>query len=136
MNQLLVIRGKSGSGKSTLAKSLASMVSGAVVCEADQYFVNPIDGTYSFDVNRLGAAHHYCRSKFEQALQNKAPLIIVSNTNTTSREYQFYLDKAKECGYTTNVVVVENIHGTSNVHNVPEETLQRQENNLRQSIQL
>lgn len=132
----IVFKGRSGSGKSTLATSLASMVAGAVVCEADQYFVNPIDGTYSFDANKLGAAHHYCRQKFEQALQNRAPLVICSNTNTTRRESDFYVDKAKEYGYIVHVIVVENTNNTTNVHNVPQEVLDRQINNLRQSIQL
>lgn len=131
----IILRSRSGAGKSTLARSLASLASGAVICEADQFFVNPIDGTYSFDANKLAAAHHYCRSKFEQALKNKAPLVVVANTNTTTREYKFYLDKARECGYITHVVVVENVHNTKNVHNVPEEVLERQATNLRQSIQ-
>lgn len=132
----IILRGKSGSGKSTLAKNLAGLVHGAIICEADEYFVNPITGEYSFDAAKLGAAHHYCKKKFETALQNRAPLVICSNTNTTEKEYKFYLDKANECGYIVNTVVVENVNSTHNVHGVPEEVLERQSQNLRQSIQL
>lgn len=133
--KVIICRGKSGSGKSTFAKSLASMVNESVICEADQFFINPITGEYNFDVNKLAAAHHYCRSKFEQALKNMVPLVVVSNTNTTVKEYKFYLDKAIEAGYIVHVVVVENVHNTKNVHNVPEEVLERQVSNLRQSVQ-
>jgi uridine kinase len=131
----IILRGKSGSGKSTLARNLAQLVHGAIVCEADEYFVNPTTKQYSFDAAQLGAAHHYCKLKFETALKNRAPLVICANTNTTSKEYKFYLDKAKEYGYTVNVLVVENVNDTQNIHGVPQEVLERQSQNLRQSIQ-
>ena len=51
--------------------------------------------------------------------------IVVSNTSTTERELQPYLDLANEFGYTVVSLVVENRHGNTNVHDVPQETLQK-----------
>lgn len=130
-----LIRGASGSGKSTFARTLASMNPSHMICEADSYFIDR-DGTYNFDATKLGAAHKYCQNLFEQALKDSVSLVICSNTNVNRRDYQFYLDKAKEYGYTTHVVVVERHLGTKSVHNVPQETLDRQVANLRNSIQL
>jgi uridine kinase len=131
----IVIKGVSGSGKSTFARTLASMNSSHVICEADSYFVDK-DGNYNFDASKLGAAHHYCKTKFEAALAANTQLVICANTNTQQRDYKFYLDKAKEYGYTTHVVVVERHLNTTSIHNVPQETLDRQVANLRNSIQL
>ena len=51
--------------------------------------------------------------------------IVVSNTSTTEKEMQPYLDLAREFGYTVVSLIVENRHGNSNVHNVPQETLKK-----------
>lgn len=133
--QALIIAGRSGSGKSTLANNLARLVPGAIVCEADSYFINPATGEYNFDANLLTAAHRYCQSRFETALKNKAPLVICSNTNTTAKERKFYVDKARELGYSVSVVVTERFMETNSVHDVLPTTLERQVNNLRNSIQ-
>jgi hypothetical protein len=51
--------------------------------------------------------------------------IVVSNTSTTEKELQPYLDLANEYGYKVVSLIVENRHGNSNVHSVPQETLQK-----------
>lgn len=130
-----LIAGASGSGKTTLAKTLTDMYPDSFcICEADSYFYDK-DGKYNFDPSKLGAAHASCQKRFENALKTDTQLVIVSNTSTTAKERKIYVDKAAEYGYTTHVVVVERHLGTKSVHNVPQETLDRQVANLRQSIQ-
>ena len=38
---------------------------------------------------------------------------------------QAYIDLAKKYGYQVTTLIVENRHGNRNVHNVPDETLDR-----------
>lgn len=135
MKTCFIIRGVSGSGKSTLAKSLAAMNTDHCICEADEYFLDG-KGNYNFDPSQLGAAHAYCRSVFEAAINSSVQLVICSNTNTTRKEYSFYVDKARQAGYTVHVVVVERFMDSKSIHNVPNEVLERQAEKLRQSISL
>lgn len=132
---VLIIRGCSGAGKSTLAKTLANLNPDSCICEADTYFLDK-DGNYKFDATQLRNAHNYCQVRFQAALDAGVSLIIISNTNTTAKEYKFYLDKAHEHGYITHVLLVERHLNTQSVHGVPQLTLERQAANLRQSIQL
>jgi predicted kinase len=67
--------------------------------------------------------------------EGKTPL-CVSNTTTTNKELEPYLEYAKEYGYTTFVMVVENRHNGINEHNVPEEVLEKMKARLMGSIKL
>jgi len=49
--------------------------------------------------------------------------IVVSNTFTQEWEMEFYYDWALDFDYKVFSLVVENRHGGTNVHNVPEDTL-------------
>ena len=130
-----LIFGASGSGKTSLAHSLMLMnPDNFCICEADSYFYDN-KGHYNFNPSKLGAAHASCQKRFEDALKADTQLVIVSNTSTTAKERKIYVDKAAEYGYTTHVVLVERHLGTKSVHNVPQETLDRQVANLRNSIQ-
>lgn len=51
--------------------------------------------------------------------------IVIANTNTTEREMHPYMDLARQFGYKVFSVVVENRHGGTNVHNVPDATLEK-----------
>ena len=62
--------------------------------------------------------------------------VVVSNTFTTEREMKPYLNLAEKYGYTVFTVIVENRHGNKDVHNVPEETRQKQAERLYKSIKL
>jgi hypothetical protein len=53
------------------------------------------------------------------------PEIVVSNTSTMVKEMQPYLDLAQQYGYRVVSLIVENRHGSKNVHNCPEETIER-----------
>jgi predicted ABC-type ATPase len=132
MKTLLILRGVPGSGKSTLASVLENM--GAVVCTADDYFER--DGTYKFDPTKLGAAHAACLKKCESSMSSGTQLIVVANTNTTESEVNVYIKAAKSSGYTYIVSTVENWHGGSNLHSVPDDKLSSMRNKLKNSMKL
>jgi hypothetical protein len=54
--------------------------------------------------------------------ENK-PKIVVSNTFTQEWEMEPYFELAKNYGYKVFSVIVENRHGGTNQHEVPEEVL-------------
>jgi predicted kinase len=54
--------------------------------------------------------------------------IVVSNTFTQEWELEKYFELAKKYGYKTFSIVVENRHGGTNVHEVPEEKLEQMRN--------
>lgn len=129
-----IIRGVSGSGKSFTAEKLSYLPNSLIVC-ADDYFMD--DGEYKFNAQYLHAAHKECQIKFFNALNNKAAEnIIVANTNTKKSDWQYYEETAKSFGADVIFLVVENRHEGSNQHNVPAETLDRQANNIKNSLSL
>jgi predicted kinase len=124
---LYIVRGIPGSGKSTFAKTL-----GGIHIEADQYFVDG-DGNYNFDGSKIKLAHEYCRTQTEAWMKTdgthvNADKIVVSNTFTQEWEMEPYFTLAKEYGYTVFTIVVENRHGGTNVHNVPEDKIEQMKN--------
>lgn len=133
---VIVLRSCSGAGKSTLAEFLTQNYKryDYSICSADDYFM--IKREYCFNAKQLGLAHNYCFEKFKESVEYGIKLIVLSNTNTSEKELKPYLDLAAKYQYTVFSLVVENRHGNKNVHNVPEETLKRQENKLRNSIKL
>lgn len=101
--KLIILRGCSGSGKTTLAKKMQkeALESGktALICSADQYFVNPKSGRYEFDSRKLGNAHAYCRGKVEAAIWLGCDLIILDNTATRRWEFEPYIEMAERDDY-------------------------------------
>lgn len=128
-----ILRGVPGCGKSTLAESL--IINGGVICEADHFFYDN-DGNYNFDRNKLHQAHNQCQFKFKRSIEEGISPIVVSNTNTKTKDFKFYEELAEESGYIVFSLVIENRHGGVNKHNVPEETLDRMENTIKNNIKL
>jgi len=123
MNKLLfLVRGLPGSGKSTFAKSI-----GGSHIEADMYFLDE-NGNYNFDVTKLRNAHEWCREKTEIAMKRGADKVIVSNTFTQEWEMDEYYKLAEKYGFKVMSIIVENRHDGKNIHNVPEETLEKMRN--------
>ena len=118
---LYIVRGIPGSGKSTFAKSL-----GGAHFEADMFFMK--DGEYKFDMFKLKEAHKWCQDSVNTAmiLNTTAALnetIVVSNTFTQEWEMKPYFDLAETHGYKVFSIIVENRHGGTNEHGVPDEVL-------------
>lgn len=127
---LIILRGVSGSGKSTFAE----LFLGYTICSADDYFLDD-KGNYNFDRLKIGKAHSYCFQKFTKAVKEFRN-IVISNTCTTETQFEWYINTAKEHGYKIFSVVVENRHGGTDVHSVPEETKIRQEEDIKRTLKL
>jgi predicted kinase len=119
---ITICRGIPGSGKSTFAKTL-----GGIHIEADQYFVDA-DGNYNFDGSKIKNAHAWCLDRVKTNMATGRDKIVVSNTFTQEWEFQPYLELAKEYGYKTFTIIVENYHGGINQHNVPEDKIEQMKN--------
>ena len=121
MKELILFRGLPGSGKSSLAESLCD-----IVYSADQFFEDS-EGNYNFDPTKLKEAHASCQRFTKHAMSLNADIIGVANTFTQQWEMEPYFKLAKEFGYRIHTIVVENRHGGTNVHQVPEEAIERME---------
>ena len=134
--EFYIVRGVPGSGKTTFAQSICDKSKRAGLkahfFEADQYFYDS-QGVYRFNRSEIGLAHNFCLENVKKALRAKLDVVVVSNTSTTENEVKKYLDLAVAAGYTTYVITVENWHGNSNVHSVPEEVISKMRKNLKES---
>ena len=119
MSNLIIIRGLPGSGKTTLALQLLSTMEDACWFEADQYFTDS-NGVYTWDGNKIGAAHSKCQENTEAAL-HRGQTVIVSNTFTLKRELLPYFDMIQELGKNPTVYTCQSNYGS--VHTVPAATL-------------
>jgi len=124
---LYIVRGIPGSGKTTFARTLNS-----IIVEADQYFMDS-EGNYKFDGSKIKFAHEYCRAQTEAWMQTKGDQvntnrITVSNTFTQEWEMEPYFELAKKYGYKVFTIIVENRHGGTNEHNVPEDKIEQMRN--------
>ncbi|CAM0109966.1 ATPase [Vibrio phage 5P1c] len=136
MNKTLyILRSVSGAGKTTLATTLKESLPYAVAYAADDYHYDS-EGNYNFKLENLSAGHKRCQEMVKFSMETSAPNIIVHNTNTTEKEIKPYLFLAEEYGYKVVSLVVENRHGSKNVHDVPADVLKNQEQRLRHSLKL
>lgn len=120
MQTLVLVRGLPGSGKSTLAKLIAGVLH-AMHLEADSFFIQE-NGLYEFDASKLKDAHAKCQADAAHWLKNSNN-VVVSNTFTTLREMQPYLDMATNKDIV--VVVVKMVSQFQSIHDVPAETVER-----------
>jgi len=133
--RLIILRSVSGAGKSTFANMICENI-GWVVVSADDYFTDA-DGNYNYDFNKIGAAHKQCQDRFMEALKESAVTgIIVSNTNTKESDFKFYIEAAEKVGAQIFSIVLENRHGNENIHGVPNQTLDRHEQSIKNSLKL
>jgi len=117
---LILIRGISGSGKTTHAKELIKENPTLSHYEADMYFYK--NDKYQFDPNKLKQAHHWCKTKTEDCLQNNKS-VIVSNTFTQKWEIEPYIQLGKK--YEADIIIKKATGNYKNVHGVPDEALDR-----------
>jgi predicted kinase len=118
---LYIVRGICGAGKSTFAKTL-----GGNHYEADMYFME--SGEYKFDPTKIRKAHEWCQDLVYMDMIKSEPVIVVSNTFTQEWEMKPYFELAEKYGYKTFSIIVENRHGNTNEHNVPEEKIEQMKN--------
>ena len=121
MNNLILLRGVSGSGKSTIAP----MFENAVLVSTDDFFLDEY-GDYVFDANSLVINHQKCQLAVRMMMQDDEELIVVHNTFTADWEMDAYFDLAKDHGYAVHTIIVENRHGSKNIHDVPQDVVKAQ----------
>ena len=123
---LILLRGLPGSGKSTLAKTilLVKYTTESDVLSADDFFIND-RGDYEFDATKIKEAHNYCQFRCLEKMRQKVQRIVVANTFTQEWEMEPYFKMAEAYNYRVHTIIVENRHGGTNVHNVPEDKLQQ-----------
>lgn len=141
VKMLYIIRGIPGAGKTTTAKRLIdtakNIVPKCIHYEADMFFTQS-DGTYKWNPRKIGAAHNKCFNVIEKAMENDTNICIVSNTFTTLKELQPYIDLAEDYDYELKVVRVvskdyynteldrvRRFAGHLNQHSVPFKSLER-----------
>ena len=115
---LILVRGCPGAGKTTFAELIGYVIS------SDDYFINA-NGEYIFDGSKLKYAHEQSRLRCEMQMGQKDKLIIVANTFTQKREMAPYFDLAEEYNYRVHTIIVENRHGGTNIHGVPDDKLKQ-----------
>jgi predicted kinase len=130
---LFILRGVPGCGKSTVAETIAAQ--GGKVISADNFFIKE-DGTYDFDINKLGDAHNWAQSEAEKALSSGIAKVVIANTNSREKEMKPYQKMGEKYNYRVHVLVVENRHGSNDIHSVPSEAKERMENSIRNSLKL
>jgi predicted kinase len=123
---LFLVRGLPGSGKTSFASAIWNDYA---VCEADKFFYDK-EGNYNFDPSKLKEAHSWCKNEVESRMiehqnnQQYYPEIAVSNTFTQEWEMEDYFKLAEKYEYKVVSLILENRHGSQNVHGVPDEKLQ------------
>jgi len=124
MSRVLIMRGIPGSGKTTEAKRWQRMVPGAVICSMDNYmFANGQE--FAFD--RIEWCAEQCIRDYTQALKDRAPLVIVDNTNTRFSDMVVYVQLADQHGYGFTVLQVHvdpKVAFYRGTHKVPLESLE------------
>ena len=128
-NIAVILRAVPGSGKSTFARKLKQHAESiGLTCSihsSDDKFM--IDGEYKFDFAKLGYNHKLNHAEFCESMNSGTNVIIGDNTNIRARDYNEYVNAAKDAGYKAIVVSFipgsPELHFTRGVHNVPLETI-------------
>jgi len=101
---MFVMRGLPGSGKSTIVNQIQNFHPQAVVCSADQYFIDE-NGHYAFDARLIKEAHQWSQSKAKEACEADTHIVIIDNTGVKRWELVPYFKVASQNNYA--VVLVE-----------------------------
>lgn len=128
---LIIVRGIPGSGKSTFANKLKNYFEEhgyhGDTFESDSFFVK--NGVYKFNPKLLYLAHKICYDKvFNNLEKENVDFSIVANTFILKSDVKKYREHAEELGY--DVMIFRMTNKFKDVHEVPEETLQK----MRESI--
>ena len=128
---IYLCRGLPGSGKSFIARKLVG--NGQIFSTDDYWYIK--NGTYDFDITKLGTAHKWNQRRVEKAVNVGISPIVIDNTNVTLKDAKTYkkaFENAITLGYKIKIVVPEtewvtNVDElfTRNSHNVPRETIEK-----------
>jgi predicted kinase len=120
---LFLLRGLPGSGKSTLAQVLSEH-GRYPVFSVDDFFTDEL-GNYDFRFQENHLAYKQCEELVLEAMRTGSKKIFVHNTFTMEWEMEPYFRMASECSYRIFVMTVENRHGGTNVHGIPDDQIIR-----------
>ena len=95
------------------------------IVSTDDFFLDEY-GDYVFDANSLVINHQKCQLAVDMMMQDNEELIVVHNTFTKGWEMSHYFDLARKHGYAVHTIIVENRHGSKNVHDVPSDSIEAQ----------
>ena len=123
-HSLILLRGLPGSGKSTLAQVLSEKGKYPVL-SIDSYFTHVLTGAYNFDFQKNHLAYKQCEDQTRAKMECNCEKILVDNTFTLDWEMEPYFKLAGQYQYRLFVVTVENRHGGVNIHNIPQEQLEK-----------
>jgi predicted kinase len=126
IGDLILLRGIPGSGKTTLGEVIlkSPQSTNNLVLSADDFFMDN-NGNYNFDATKLKQAHNMCQQICAEAMKNGSYKIVVANTFTQEWEMKPYFEMAERYNYRVHSVIVENRHGNSNIHEVPEDKVKQ-----------
>ncbi len=124
-NKMLIVRGIQGSGKSSFVPMFFPESSYELI-EPDQYMVND-QGEYEYSQAKLGECIAKCNAKARE-LAATGQNIVLCGTFGRKVHFQVYLDLAKEFGYEVAVITINKFHNNKNIHNVPDEAIERTRN--------
>jgi predicted kinase len=128
VGDLILLRGLPGSGKSTLGDViLRTPQQDPSLLSADDFFIDE-NGNYNFDSTKLQEAHSQCQLRCAERMKLQLSKIVVANTFTQDWEMEPYFEMAERYKYRVHTVIVENRHGNSNIHNVPDEKVEQMRN--------
>lgn len=119
--KLILLRGLPGAGKSTFARFLFCSIVNLQHIEADQYFTDR-NGNYNYDSFKIKEAHKFCQERTKLYLSDGSN-VVVSNTSTKESEIRVYQEIAEAYGAEFISLIVENRHGNSSVHSVPDHVM-------------
>jgi predicted kinase len=123
MNSLILLRGLPGSGKTTLAKELSDNGKYPVF-SIDDYFTG-LAGEYNFEFTKNHLAYKQCEENARQCMINDLDKIFIDNVFSLEWEMEPYFKLASEFNYRIFVVTVENRHKGKNIHDIPDEQIQK-----------
>jgi predicted kinase len=130
IGDLILLRGLPGCGKTTLGEVIMFLPGSNDqnnVISADDFFVDE-NGVYNFDSKKLKEAHNDCLLRCVDRMKNQLVKIVVANTFTQEWEMEKYFEIADRYNYRVHTVIVENRHGSKNVHDVPNDKVEIMKN--------
>ncbi len=104
---LVILKGLPGIGKSSFAKRMvelnAQYEQDIKIFEADDFFME--EGNYVFKKELLTAAHASCEVRVAEAMRLRTKLIINSNNNIRSTNFEVYRKLFVENGYDKLIII-------------------------------